>query len=63
MKSEGSGVTAGWVDAPIFTNDAGQTFTFPGVDLVEGDILDVQANNTECKAPPQGQSLLSNVLT
>jgi hypothetical protein len=61
VKSEGRDVAAGWVSAPIFVNDAGQSFTFPGVDLVEGDSLDIQANNTGCKAPPQGQSLLDHV--
>ncbi|WP_141727496.1 hypothetical protein [Burkholderia seminalis] len=51
-------VAAGWVDPPSFSDPNGKVSIFPGVDLVEGDLLDVQAKNDtkDCPAPPNGQT-------
>ncbi|MPV69494.1 hypothetical protein [Burkholderia sp. BE17] len=51
-------VAAGWVDAPSFSDPNGRVSVFPGVDLVDGDFLDIQAANSpkDCPAPPAGQT-------
>jgi hypothetical protein len=60
-RSDAVTAAAGWVDAPVFTDENGFKHTFPGIDLAKGDIVEITAENQECPAPPPGQLALKRL--
>ncbi|MGY8527595.1 hypothetical protein [Paracidovorax citrulli] len=63
LLEENNFVTVGWVTPPVLISSDGGSSTFPGVDLVQGDILEIDVMNklADCPAPPKGQSRPSKV--
>lgn len=60
VKSDGPSSTAGWVKAPVVIDDTGSSATYPSIDVREGDILIVRAENKECPPVPPGQRSLND---